>query len=84
MIYLFLSNNPSSGDINSSNLPCFIQILVEFSVSANSEDSDQTPSLSWVCTGCLCPTKKMLGLYGLKLKKLLNYNNVELLCQASR
>ena len=23
MIYMFLSNNPSSGDINSSNLPCF-------------------------------------------------------------
>ena len=22
MIYIFLSNNPSSGDINSSNLPC--------------------------------------------------------------
>ena len=24
MIYMFLSNNPSSGDINSSNLPCLI------------------------------------------------------------
>ena len=24
MIYMFLSNNPSSGDINSSNLPCCI------------------------------------------------------------
>ena len=23
VIYMFLSNNPSSGDINSSNLPCF-------------------------------------------------------------
>ena len=23
MIYMFLSNNPSSGDINSSNLSCF-------------------------------------------------------------
>ena len=23
MIYMFLSNNPSSGDINSSNLPCY-------------------------------------------------------------
>ena len=22
VIYIFLSNNPSSGDINSSNLPC--------------------------------------------------------------
>ena len=26
MIYMFLSNNPSSGDINSSNLPCFFMI----------------------------------------------------------
>ena len=26
MIYMFLSNNPSSGDINSSNLPCDIQL----------------------------------------------------------
>ena len=26
MIYMFLSNNPSSGDINSSNLSCFIFI----------------------------------------------------------
>ena len=26
MIYMFLSNNPSSGDINSSNLPCYIPI----------------------------------------------------------
>ena len=25
MIYMFLSNNPSSGDINSSNLPCCVQ-----------------------------------------------------------
>ena len=24
MIYMFLSNNPSSGDINSLNLPCFL------------------------------------------------------------
>ena len=24
MIYMFLSNNPSSGDINSSNLSCFL------------------------------------------------------------
>ena len=27
MIYMFLSNNPSSGDINSSNLPCLYFIL---------------------------------------------------------
>ena len=24
VIYMFLSNNPSSGDINSSNLPCLL------------------------------------------------------------
>ena len=24
VIYMFLSNNPSSGDINSSNLPCYV------------------------------------------------------------
>ena len=25
VIYMFISNNPSSGDINSSNLPCFVK-----------------------------------------------------------
>ena len=25
VIYMFLSNNPSSGDINSSNLPCYFR-----------------------------------------------------------
>ena len=40
MIYIFFSNNPSSGDINSSNLPRFILLLskgnnkkIRFSVS---------------------------------------------------
>ena len=28
MIYMFLSNNPSSGDINLSNLPCYKAGLV--------------------------------------------------------
>ena len=27
MIYMFLSNNPSSGDINSSNLSCYIYLF---------------------------------------------------------
>ena len=31
MIYMFLSNNPSSGDINSSNLPCFYLQIWNFS-----------------------------------------------------
>ena len=35
MIYMFLSNNPSSGDINSSNLSCL-------SIEANRVDPDQT------------------------------------------
>ena len=26
VIYMFLSNNPSSGDINSLNLPCSLQL----------------------------------------------------------
>ena len=30
MIYMFLSNNPSSGDINSSNLSCFAKNLKGF------------------------------------------------------
>ena len=30
MIYMFLSNNPSSGDINSSNLSCYILFLLHF------------------------------------------------------
>ena len=28
MIYMFLSNNPSSGDINSSNLSCLVLVLL--------------------------------------------------------
>ena len=28
MIYMFLSNNPSSGDIDSSNLPCLAFVFV--------------------------------------------------------
>ena len=32
MIYMFLSNNPSSGDINSSNLPCLICNMTSFSI----------------------------------------------------
>ena len=30
--YMFLSNNPSSGDINSSNLPCFDSGLVTYQI----------------------------------------------------
>ena len=33
MIYMFLSNNPLSGDINSSNLSCFPQFPLEESQS---------------------------------------------------
>ena len=29
MIYMFLSNNPSSGDINSSNLPCLYLVVTK-------------------------------------------------------
>ena len=27
--YMFLSNNPSSGDINSSNLPCLYSVYLK-------------------------------------------------------
>ena len=50
MIYMFLSNNPSSGDTNSLNLPCSLYILrglrLTFSkkivfIMANSVDPDE-------------------------------------------
>ena len=37
MIYMFLSNNPSSGDINSSNLSCSDQNLMQSSMFYVSE-----------------------------------------------
>ena len=46
MIYMFLSNNPSSGDINSSNLPCSffsLKIYKKRLTSKQTEDRDQTP-----------------------------------------
>ena len=49
------------------------QVLIEnFALQANSGDPDQTPHsvwrLIWVCTVCLCPTKRTLGTYGLKMQ----------------
>ena len=44
MIYMFLSNNPSSGDINSLNLSCFFYCRPETPkqvLSENSEDPDE-------------------------------------------
>ena len=38
-------------------------------MQANNGDPDQMLhlwNLIWVCTICLCPTKRMLGIYGLK------------------
>ena len=32
MIYMFLSNNPSSGDINSSNLSCLLPVLYDITL----------------------------------------------------
>ena len=48
----------------------FIQILTENSVyncQVNSGDPDQMPCLICVCAVCICPTKRSLGLYELKL-----------------
>ena len=39
MIYMFLSNNPSSGDINSSNLSCLQYFLVLSLKKINAEMS---------------------------------------------
>ena len=36
VIYMFLSNNPSSGDINSSNLSCFYHKLGKMSQNLSS------------------------------------------------
>ena len=42
MIYMCLSNNPSSGDINSSNLPCSNLVLLETCFFLeNHEDPDK-------------------------------------------
>ena len=35
MIYMFLSNNPSSGDINSSNLSCYFLKAAKFEIVGN-------------------------------------------------
>ena len=35
MIYMFLSNNPSSGDINSSNLSCSESSHVAYQIKAD-------------------------------------------------
>ena len=52
VIYMFLSNNPSSGDINSSNLSCFFFIWPYVFwwpiYIANNMDADQTAPRSKV------------------------------------
>ena len=43
-------------------------------MQANSGDPDQTTHsgrLIWVCTICLCPTKRTLGIYGLNANILI-------------
>ena len=40
VIYMFLSNNPSSGDINLSNLPCFlIKTCYVYSLEMSHQDT---------------------------------------------
>ena len=51
MIYMFLSNNPSSGDINLSNLPCIILFSVQLEnmysyLNSSLKLSDIVPGLS--------------------------------------
>ena len=44
MIYMFLSNNPSSGDINSSNLSCSVMFLLKKKF-VSTPDSEQSKTL---------------------------------------
>ena len=64
MIYMFLSNNPSSGDINSSNLSCCLPIFSKSSFTknsfsntirvSNSLDPDQARHIVWPDLGPNC------------------------------
>ena len=45
MIYMLLSNNPSPGDINLSNLPCLDLPLLQSIVSGWSHDGDPADML---------------------------------------
>ena len=42
MIYMFLSNNPSSGDINSSNLSCFFLVIALCKFGQRKRDISKT------------------------------------------
>ena len=48
MIYMFLSNNPSSGDINSSNLPCSSKSHVQTAHESHDFNMDFAASNSFV------------------------------------
>ena len=52
MIYMFLSNNPSSGNINSSNLSCYLLVLT-FVLGAQKNRLSETVLLSThnICFG---------------------------------
>ena len=68
MIYMFLSNNPSSGDINSSNLPCLNQLFQKLFSEIQSEcptdwiqiRPDIFLGLIWVQTVCKSYQQTML------------------------
>ena len=51
----------------------FIQISTEYSVSKQLRPC--TRCLIWVCTVCLCPTKKTLGLCGLNNLKHIHHHH---------
>ena len=52
MIYMFLSNNPSSGNINLSNLSCYLSVLT-FVLGAQKNRLSETVLLSThnICFG---------------------------------
>ena len=65
MIYMFLSNNHSSGDINSSNLSCY-----DYYRNSNSKDADPTAQKRRLVCTCAVrkPPKQIFSRRGLRIK----------------
>ena len=66
MIYMFLSNKPSSGDINSSNLSCFI------TNSVHPDKMSQYAHFIWVFAVCL---GNLLGVSSIQRVKLFHLSH---------
>ena len=78
VIYMFLSNNPSSGDMNSSNLPCLpkfidnrfkalILLITDFlGQTLKFTDFRGTPLRPSFVFNLFTPSRMLLGKYGIK------------------